>query len=288
MSSPGQSLSHYRLTEPLGGHAKGELWRAEDTRSGSDVALRLLPFADDPARLARFRDEMRALGELGHPNVAAVLAVEESAGRAFVVTELVRGKTLAAHIPPGGFDIDRLLESGLALTGAVAAAHERNVVHGDLKPANVMIGEDGVLKVLDFGLREMHPAEVRAGANTEEVPTETLSQEPSLAQETLPYCSPERIQYKPLDRRSDVYSLAAILFCMATGRPPFLGESSADLIVALLRDPPPHLMQLNPAVPERLDRSVARALAKERSVRLQAARFLHEDLTKLVDERARG
>lgn len=287
MLSPGDSPARYRLVEQVGSSSKGDVWRAIDTDSNREVAMRRLPFANDPERLARCETEMKALIELDHPGIASVHGIETFDGAPFLVTEFVRGTPLERRIPGDGLPVGELLRLALPLTAAVRAAHERGVLHGDLKPANVIVDESGTLKVLDFGLRTMTAAEAQPGLDPEELPTETLTQD-ELGAETLPYCSPERVRFKALDGRADVYSLGAMLFEMSTGRAPFQGDSSADLIVAILRDAPSRATEVNPAVPPRLDGTIARALTKDRKRRLQSVQFLHDDLARLAEELSGG
>jgi len=285
--SAGDSLAHYRLLEQIGSSSKGDVWRATDTDSGREVAIRQLPFANDAERLARCKSETKALTELDHPGVAFIHAFEVFEGMPYLVTEFVHGTALAQRIPVDGLSTGELLQLALPVTAAICAAHERGVIHGDLKPSNIIIGETGALKILDFGIRTMTAAEAHPDLDPEEVPTETLTQD-ELGAWTLPYCSPERVRHRALDNRSDVYSIGAMLFEMSTGRAPFGGTSSADLIVAILRDAPPRATEINPAVPPRLDGAIARALTKDRRRRLQSAQFLYDDLTRLAQELAPG
>ena len=240
MSLPvGRTLAHYRITAALGAGGMGEVYRATDTKLGRDVALKVLPaeMAASPERLERFRREAKALAALDHPGVVGVYSVEEADGVHFLTMQLVEGESLDRLIPEGGLPVERILEIATALAEALAAAHDKGIVHRDLKPANVMVTQDGRVKVLDFGLARMSPAGEPADSA---LPTEAQTRE-GVVMGTVPYMSPEQVSGKPLDHRTDVFSLGVLLYEMASGRRPFQGASSAELASAILRDPPPAL-----------------------------------------------
>ncbi len=277
----GKTLNRYRIVDRLGKGGMGEVWIAEDTRLGRRVALKMLPpaFTANRERLARFEQEARTVAALSHPNIVTLHDIEEAEGRVFLVMELMSGSSLAELIPPGGLPEERLFHLAIPLASAVAAAHERGVVHRDLKPSNVMVTEEGVLKVLDFGL-----AKQRA-AGEDDAPTalETVST-PGAVLGTLPYMSPEQAQGKPVDHRSDIFSLGVILYEMATGSRPFKGESPAEVVSAILRDTPPALTDIRPALPPRLARIIGRCLEKDPRGRFQSALDLKNELEDLRQE----
>lgn len=276
-----RTLAHYRLIERLGAGGMGEVWRATDTRLGRDVALKLLPreCTVDAERLARFQREARALATLDHPGIVTVFSIEQDGDQHFLTMALVGGRTLAQVIAPGGLPLADVLGFASRLADALAAAHDHGIVHRDLKPGNIMVGSDSRLKVLDFGL-----AKLVAGA-TEGL--ETVTAEPALTREggfvgTLPYMSPEQIEGRDVDNRSDLYSLGVIIHEMASGRRPFAGDSQAALISAILRDRPPALRTLRAGLPAELERLVERCLEKDPRRRHESARALGGDLQALA------
>jgi serine/threonine-protein kinase len=275
--NPGDSLGHYRVVAELGVGGMGEVYRATDTKLGRDVALKVLPadMATSPERLERFRREAKALAALDHPGVVGAYSVEEADGVHFLTMQLVEGQPLDKLIPEGGMPADRTLEIATALAEALAAAHDRGIVHRDLKPANVMVTKDGRVKVLDFGLARMGPAGEPADSA---LPTEAHTRE-GVVMGTMPYMSPEQVSGRPLDRRTDVFSLGVLLYEMASGRRPFQGASSAELASAILRDPPPALATLRAGLPEGLVQVVARCLEKDPAARLPGMREVHAALS---------
>lgn len=277
----GKTLNRYKIVDRLGKGGMGEVWVAEDTRLGRRVALKMLPpeFAEDRERLARFEQEARTVAALSHPNIVTLHDIEEAEGQVFLVMELMSGSSLAELIPPKGLPEGRLFHLAIPLASAVAAAHERGVVHRDLKPSNAMVTEEGVLKVLDFGLAKQR-AVAEDGAPTA---LETVSS-PGAVLGTVPYMSPEQAQGKPVDHRSDIFSLGVILYEMATGSRPFKGESAAEVVSAILRDAPPALIELRPALPPRLARIINRCLEKDPRGRFQSALDLKNELEDLRQE----
>jgi serine/threonine protein kinase/WD40 repeat protein len=275
----GARVGGYQIVSRIGAGAMGEVYRAHDPKLQRDVALKLLPevFARDRDRLARFLREAQALAALKHANIVTIYSVEEAEGLHFLCMELVEGKPLAAVIPAGGLDVDRLLEIALPLAAAVAAAHDKAVVHRDLKPANVMVSDDGQVKVLDFGLAKL------TGGAAPSVDTEDatlFATQAGTVMGTIPYMSPEQLTGDSGDARSDVYSLGAVLYQMATGRLPFERASSAELISAILRDRPPSVGELRARLPAELGRTIDRCLAKDPAARF-TARALHHELAQI-------
>src|SRR5262245_10869882 len=211
----------------------GEVYRARDTKLGRQVALKLLPedAASDPERLERFEREARTLAGLDHPSIVHIYAVEEAAGTHFIAMTLVEGRTLADVLPKGGFPLDRLLAIATQVSDAVAAAHQHGIVHRDLKPANIMIGAHDRATVLDFGLAKLR--EAAPAADVTMPPTREMTGEGRIIG-TVAYMSPEQAEGKPVDERSDVFSLGIVLYEMATGERPFQGDTSMSVLSAIL------------------------------------------------------
>jgi serine/threonine protein kinase len=214
----------------------GEVYRATDTKLGREIALKILPsdMACDPERLARFQREARTVAVLNHPNIVTIYSVEEAEGIHFLTMELVEGQSLDRRITEGGMPVEQILEIAGALGEALAAVHEKGIVHRDLKPANVMVTHDGYVKALDFGLAKKDQADCSDATLTSAHQTRA-----GIVMGTPAYMSPEQITGRPLDHRSDIFSLGVMLHEMATGQRPFVGRSSAELSSAILRDTPP-------------------------------------------------
>jgi len=284
---PGAQLSHFRLLEKIGEGGAGAVWKAHDTQLDREVAVKFLPqeMAQDPERLARFKEEARAVAALNHPNIVTIFSFEESGQTHFLTMELIRGQTLNQLIPSRGFPVNEFLELALPLLEAIQAAHEQGLTHRDLKPNNVMVGDDGRVKILDFGLATFRHTD--RNTQTTELPTQTLTQEGTL-RGTMPYMSPEQVQEKPLDQRSDVFSLGVLLYEMATARRPFRGDTAADLIAAILRDLPRPVDQMISSQPPRLGQIIGRCLEKELGRRYQTVRELRRDLEVLQAELEAG
>jgi serine/threonine-protein kinase len=282
-----QLLSHYRLVEKLGEGGMGVVWRATDTRLDREVAVKLLPedLEADPDRLASFIREAKLVAALSHPNIVTIHSIEEAAGHHFLVMELVRGLTLDRIIPEDGLPLPRFFELGLAIADAVGAAHGRAVIHRDLKPRNIMVDEEGRVKVLDFGLARLHRA-TRAD-DDHGISTQTLSSRGGF-EGTVSYMSPEQVHGDPPDHRSDLFSLGGILYEMATGCRPFTGRTVAAVIAAILRDDPPAVTELRPVLPRQLERILRHALQKDPQRRFQSVVDLRNELADLREEIAGG
>jgi len=280
----GRTLAHYRITATLGAGGMGEVYRATDTKLGREVALKVLPaeFAADAGSLDRFQREAKALAALDHPGIVTVYSVEEADGIHFLTMQLVEGEPLDRHIPEGGLPIERWLAIASDLAEALAVAHEKGIVHRDLKPANVMVMGSGRVKILDFGLAKMKET-ASGAANLTILPTVALTQK-GVVMGTVPYMSPEQVQGRAVDARSDLYSLGTILYEMASGRRPFHADTSAELMSAILRDAPEPLGSLRADLPPTVERVVKRALAKDPSRRFQTAGDLLAELLELKDE----
>ncbi len=272
----GRTLAHYRIASALGAGGMGEVYRAIDTKLGRAVALKVLPaaMARDPERLARFEREARAVAALNHPHIVTLHSVEEDGGITFLTMELVEGDSLADRIPHGGLPLDQILSIGAALSDALAAAHDKGIVHRDLKPANVMLTADGRVKVLDFGLaKDLRPADQSDMSVTMAGRTEV-----GMVMGTPAYMSPEQLAGRPVDHRTDIFSLGILLYQMSSGQRPFEGASSIELASAILRDTPPPLGNVRPEMPAALTRLIQRCLEKDRERRVQAARDVAGEL----------
>jgi serine/threonine-protein kinase len=261
----GTVLGHYRLTSLLGEGGMGRVFAAEDLRLGRRVALKLLPdpLNGVPEHVERFQREARLLAAVNHPNVITVHSVEEAEGRAFITMELVEGETLVQRIRPGGLPLEELLAVAIPLADALAAAHANGIVHRDLKPANVMIGRDGRLKVVDFGIAKPDQSQANAGR----APLTGVG----LVLGTPAYMAPEQLQGDPIDQRADVFALGVLLYELATGTRPFGGRCDAEVVSAILRDPPTPLRRQRGDLPEQLQDIVANCLQKDPARRTSSA-----------------
>jgi non-specific serine/threonine protein kinase len=284
----GSTLGHYEILESLGSGGMGEVYRARDTRLGREVALKVLPadLAAKPYRLERFRREARAVATMTHPNIVTLYSVEEHEATHFLTMELVDGRTLERLIPAAGFSLDDFFDIAIPLADAVSAAHERGIVHRDLKPANIMVTSDNRVKVLDFGLARLAPEAGDSGATA--LPTEMPMTQEGLVVGTVPYMSPEQVEGSGVDARTDVFSLGAVLYEMATGRRPFEGGSPAALMAAILKDDPPPVTERNEAMPRHLGRVIGRCLQKSVTSRYQTARDVCNELKLAQEEGPEG
>ena len=272
----GRTLAHYRIASALGAGGMGEVYRAIDTKLGRAVALKVLPpaVARDPERLARFEREARTVAALNHPHIVTLHSVEEEGGITFLTMELVEGDSLADRIPHGGLPLDQVLTIGAALSDALAAAHDKGIVHRDLKPANVMLTADGRVKVLDFGLAK----DLRRSDQSDMSATMPGQTEVGMVMGTPAYMSPEQLAGRPVDHRTDIFSLGILLYQMSSGQRPFDGATSIELASAILRDTPPPLGNVRPDMPGALTRLVQRCLEKDRERRVQTARDVTSEL----------
>jgi len=281
----------YRVVSLLGRGGMGEVYLAEDTQLQRRVALKVLleDAAADPERRKRFAREACAAAALNHPHIVTVHSVEEDAGRLFLTLEYVEGRTLAGRIPPGGLAVEELLTIAIPLADAVAAAHEGGITHRDLKPANVMLTKDGRVKVLDFGLAKLRePAALADAETTAAMQGWGHAAVPSTVEGrilgTVAYMSPEQAEGKPVDHRSDLFSLGIMLYEMATGERPFKGDTDISVLSAILKDTPPSVVEVRPDVPRELARIVKGCLQKAPVERYQSARDLKNDLRRLQGE----
>jgi eukaryotic-like serine/threonine-protein kinase len=276
----GRRISHYQILSLIGAGGMGEVYIAQDTRLGRKVALKLLPaeFTEDPERARRFEREARAASALNHPNIITIYDIEQVDGLHFIVTEYVEGQTLRNLMPATRVSMAEALEIAIQVAGALAAAHRAGIVHRDIKPENIMLREDGVVKVVDFGLAKL--AEQQTPTLDSEAPT-IFTTDPGTIMGSVSYMSPEQTRGKPVDTRSDIFSLGVVIYEMVAGSSPFEGETPSDVIASILRTEPLPLAHYSPDIPAELERIVAKALAKDKEERYQTAQDLLIDLKRL-------
>src|SRR3990172_3572461 len=279
----GRTLSHYKILQKLGSGGMGDVYLAEDNELGRQIALKVLPpeLAESEERRSRFQREAKAVAALNHPHIVTVHSVEEAQGVHFITMELVRGKTLSEVIPRKGLSLAKFFEIAIPLADAVAAAHEKGVLHRDLKPDNLMLSDEGRLKILDFGLAKLKPEAGVSGIS--EQPTNARTEEGRIVG-TVVYMSPEQAEGKALDSRSDIFSLGIVLYEMATGERPFQGETTASVLSSILKDTPKSVTEINPALPSLVGRIVRRCLVKDAENRYQTAKDLRNELQELKRE----
>ena len=284
----GQTLSHFKITAKIGEGGMGEVYRAEDTKLGRQVAIKVLPetVAGDPESLARFEREAKVVAALNHPNIVTVHSIESVevlGGQVhFIAMELVEGQTLSELLPKDGFSPGRLLEIAIPLADAVSCAHRAGITHRDLKPDNIMVDNEGRLRVLDFGLAKPQKP-LSFGENTQAATATAVTEEGKILG-TVAYMSPEQAEGKPVDPRSDVFSLGTILYEMASGRQPFHGDTNMSTIGSILKEEPVSVTEVKPALPRHLGRIVRRSLAKDPDRRYQSALDLRNELEELKAE----
>jgi serine/threonine protein kinase/tetratricopeptide (TPR) repeat protein len=286
-SLAGQTISHYRIIQKLGGGGMGVVYKAEDLRLHRFVALKFVTdeIAQDPQALRRFEREARAASALNHANICTIHEVEEHNHQPVIVMELLEGKTLKERIREGPIPIDEQLDIGIQTSAALDAAHAKGIIHRDVKTANIFVTKGGNAKILDFGLAKVSPVlDHRAAAGGAAGPTLTIEDEltsPGSALGTVSYMSPEQVRAKPLDARTDLFSFGVVLYEMAAGTLPFRGESTGVIFESILNSSPVPPVRLNPEVPAELERIIDKCLEKDRNLRYQHASEIRTDLQRL-------
>src|SRR6266487_2457993 len=272
--SPNTTIAQYTIVSKIGEGGMGEVYRARDTKLGRDVAIKVLPasLSENTDRLNRFEQEAQAAGALNHPNILVIHHIGIHDGAPYIVSELLEGETLRDRMAGDALPQRKAIDYALQIARGLAAAHEKGIVHRDIKPDNVFITDDGRVKILDFGLAKLTAA--ADGASQTEVPTRKVNTDPGTVMGTMGYMSPEQLKGHPADHRSDIFSFGAILYEMLSGKRAFRGDSMAETMSAILREDPPDLSETNRTVSPALERVVRHCLEKNPAERFHSARDL--------------
>jgi Tol biopolymer transport system component len=273
--SPNTTLAHYTIISKVGEGGMGEVWRARDPKLGREVAIKVLPaaFSEDKDRLVRFEQEAQAAGALNHPNILVIHHIGTHEGAPYIVSELLEGETLRERMAGDSLPPRKAIDYALQLARGLAAAHEKGIIHRDIKPDNVFVTDDGRVKILDFGIAKL-VGSADGNQSQTEVPTRKVNTDPGTVMGTVGYMSPEQLKGKSADHRSDIFSFGAILYEMLSGKRAFRGDSMAETISAILREDPPDLSETNKTVSPALERVVRHCLEKNPAERFHSARDL--------------